>query len=94
VVATLQSDPDATNDRAAEENLGVMDDPALDDAIQVATVRTASAQTEVVRSIDAEDALPEKAEDTLSERTEIAVNRAEDLHVLAEEAAGEPDASR
>ncbi len=62
------------------------DEPALDDAIQVATERTAMAQEEVERSIDAPEVLPEKAE--------VAVNRAEDLHVLAEEAAGDPDAAR
>jgi hypothetical protein len=62
------------------------DDPALDDAIQVATERTTDAQTNVKRSIDAPAALTEKAA--------LVVNRAEDLHVLAEEAAGDPDASR
>jgi hypothetical protein len=77
------TDDPALDDPALDDP--ALDDPALDDAIQVATVRTASAQTEVVRSFDATAALPEK--------TEAAVNRAEDLHVLAEEAAGEPDAA-
>lgn len=62
------------------------DDPALDDAIVVATERTAEAQVEVERSIDR----PEE----LAPKVEVAVNRAEDLHVLAEQAAGDPDTAR
>jgi hypothetical protein len=61
------------------------DDHALDDAIKVATERTADAQTKVGRSIDVPAALPREAD--------VVVNRAEDLHVLAEQAAGDPDAS-
>jgi hypothetical protein len=61
-------------------------DSALDDAIVVATERTAEAQVEIVRAIDRPEDLPPKVE--------VAVNRAEDLHVLAEEAAGDPDAAR
>ena len=68
------------------EDQGMTDDPALDDAIHVATERTTDAQAEVDRQIDAPDELPERAE--------IVVNRAEDLHVLTREAAGDPDASR
>ena len=62
------------------------DDHALDDAIQIAAERTTHAQVDVERSIDAPAALPAKAD--------IVEKRAEDLHVLAEEAAGDPDASR
>jgi hypothetical protein len=61
------------------------DDHALDDAIKVATKRTTDAQTKVDRSIDEPAVLPHEAD--------VVVNRAEDLHVLAEEAAGDPDAS-
>jgi hypothetical protein len=64
----------------------VTDDPALDDAIHVAAERTTSAQSELERSIDAPAVLPAKAE--------VVVKRAEDLHVLTEEAAGDPDAAR
>jgi hypothetical protein len=61
------------------------DDQELDDAIKVATERTADAQTKVDRSIEAPAALPGE--------TDVVVNRAEDLHVLTEEAAGDPDAA-
>jgi hypothetical protein len=60
-------------------------DHQLDDAIKIATKRTADAQTKVDRSIDEPAVLPHEAD--------VVVNRAEDLHVLAEEAAGDPDAS-
>jgi hypothetical protein len=61
------------------------DEHELDDAIKIATERTTDAQTEVGRSIDLPATLPRKAD--------VAVDRAEDLHVLAEEAAGDPDAA-
>jgi hypothetical protein len=61
------------------------DDQELDDAIKVATERTADAQTKVDDSIELPAALPGKAD--------VVVNRAEDLHVLTEEAAGDPDAA-
>jgi hypothetical protein len=60
-------------------------DPELDDAIKIATERTAAAQTTVERSIEEHSAQPET--------TDVVVSRAEDLHVLAEEASGDPDAS-
>ena len=62
------------------------DESDLDEAIHVATERTTDAQAEVDRRIDVPDELPS--------RTEVVVNRAEDLHVLTREAAGDPDASR
>jgi hypothetical protein len=68
------------------EDGGMTDPSALDDAIHVATERTTDAQAEVDRRIDDPDELPQRAE--------VVVNRAEDLHVLTEEAAGDPDASR
>lgn len=61
------------------------DDQELDDAIKVATERTADAQTKVDDSIEVPAALHGKAD--------VVVNRAEDLHVLTEEAAGDPDAA-
>lgn len=84
--ATLSGATAERADASRADDWVMTDDLDLDDAIQVATERTATAQTEVRRSIDVPAALPAKVE--------VAVNRAEDLHVLAEEAAGEPDASR
>ena len=69
----------------ARDDSVMTDDQELDDAIKVATERTADAQTKVDRSIEVPAALPAKAD--------VVVNRAEDLHVLAEEAAGDPDAA-
>ena len=60
-------------------------DPALDDAIEKAAEHTAEAQNDLARSIEEPVALPHKAERV--------IRRAEDLHVLSEEAAGDPDAS-
>jgi hypothetical protein len=67
------------------DDSAMTDESALDDAIHVATERTTDAQAEVDRRIDDPQELPKRAE--------VVVNRAEDLHVLTEEAAGDPDAS-
>jgi hypothetical protein len=64
-------------------------DPALDHAIDLATDRTHHAQVELTEAIDP----PLESPSELPEKAEVVVHRAEDLHILTEEATGDPDAT-